>query len=468
MLQIIIDFGTVTIFGREFPLRVFGYGLMMVLGFVTGIYLAHWRAKKHGASVQVVSTLGILGLIGGVVGARLAFVIENWNSFANHPNMIGEMLNVTSGGLIYYGGVALAAILAIIYLKAKKLSIRRYLDIIAPSIMLGLAFGRLGCLVNGCCFGGPAHEHSPLHMRFPMFSQPLVKVDGSPGPFSQATQTPTPVFSHQLYTGRIKPSDIDPRLMGPDNMPIPPRYLHGKLDASDDQLRTLSLTPDEMHRLFSQLVGPGGIMTEHDWQRALNASSAGPVVSGQAWPRALHFARARRTGLTFEEFYNYHLHRRSDIFARFDADHNGDLDEQERQLANDWLREDLWNIAANTKALPVKPAQPLAIANALLICAILLGYGRFKPSAGQIFALMMVLKSITRFGLEIVRDDNPHNLANLLFTHNQISSMLILSAGVTLWVVARKMKAPPPEPTPPDTGDRKNSDKRRKIFTKGR
>jgi phosphatidylglycerol:prolipoprotein diacylglycerol transferase len=106
MRQILVDFGVLHLFGLSIPLRIYGYGLMMVLGFLSGIALAQWRARKSGESPDAIPALGILALIGGVVGARLAYVIQDWREFSRAPNPLGAMLDVTSGGLIYFGGVA--------------------------------------------------------------------------------------------------------------------------------------------------------------------------------------------------------------------------------------------------------------------------------------------------------------------------------------------------------------------------
>ena len=113
MQQVIVDFGQVSIFGLSVSLRIFGYGLMLVFGFILGIWLAWWRARRMGENHQVVASVGLLALVGGVLGARLAFVIERWDErFApaalQGRDPLAEILNITSGGLIYYGGVLVA------------------------------------------------------------------------------------------------------------------------------------------------------------------------------------------------------------------------------------------------------------------------------------------------------------------------------------------------------------------------
>jgi len=133
-----------------------------------------------------------------VLGSRLAYVIEKWDTqFAGRANLLGEIFNVTSGGLIYYGGVVLAVAAILGYLLWRRLPVRRYLDIITPSLMLGLAFGRAGCLLNGCCYGGPTRADFPLAMTFPYASEPLLKFGDSTNRFGAASVTP--VFAAQAY-----------------------------------------------------------------------------------------------------------------------------------------------------------------------------------------------------------------------------------------------------------------------------
>lgn len=196
MQQVIVDFGEVGLFGGV-GLRIYGYGLMLVFGFLCGIYLARWRARRLGESADAVTTLGLLALVAGVVGSRLAFVVEKWESqFAWRDHPLPEVLNITSGGLIYYGGAALAMVVIVGYLGLRRMPIRRYLDIVAPSLMIGLAFGRMGCLLNGCCYGGRCRADFPLAMRFPYASRPLLKFGKAGNIFGGAAATPA--FLHHV------------------------------------------------------------------------------------------------------------------------------------------------------------------------------------------------------------------------------------------------------------------------------
>ena len=132
--------------------EIYSYGLMMVLGFMAGYYLAIRLAKKCGQNPEELTNIAVLALLGGVIGARALYVIHFWQQeYAGRG--LWKALNVRDGGLEFYGGVVLAIVVALVYLLIRKLPVRFYFDLLAPALMLGLAFGRTGCFLNGCCYG---------------------------------------------------------------------------------------------------------------------------------------------------------------------------------------------------------------------------------------------------------------------------------------------------------------------------
>jgi phosphatidylglycerol:prolipoprotein diacylglycerol transferase len=256
MRQVIIDFGQL----GGFPLRIYGYGLMLVLGFLCGIYLARWRARRFGENGDTVTTLGLLALVGGVVGARLAFVIEKWNSqFASAANPLLEIFNITSGGLIYYGGVLLATALIVMYLLLKRLPARRYLDIIAPSLMIGLAFGRMGCLLNGCCFGERTRAGFPMAMRFPYASTPLADLSDSRNIF--AGSTVSPAYAHQFARHELDVPDwlLESR-PGERQLLKPPSALSGEEARKALNQQSLPAHPGQLYGLINGLLIAGVLL----------------------------------------------------------------------------------------------------------------------------------------------------------------------------------------------------------------
>jgi prolipoprotein diacylglyceryltransferase len=438
MQQILIDFGVLRVFGMEIPVRIYGYGLMLVLGFLSGIYLAQWRAKRSGESPECIYVLGWLALIGGVVGARLAYVVEQWVKDPLHaPRSLGAVLNVTSGGLIYYGGMAGALLALWAYLRLKRLPIRRYGDILAVSFVVGLAFGRAGCLLNGCCYGGACSERWPLGMRFPMYSRPLVKLDSSPGPFSGGAQSPSPVFAHQWEQGLLGPGQVDQRLLNFRTAPPQPlavRSLHGPL--SREQLSVMLGSEANAHVEFDRLTGGQKWLGRPRWAEGL-ASGEAFLRGSEIWEEALTLGESRPGLLSFPEAWEYLQERKARLLGRFDEDRDGLLEGPQRQEADAYLRADVRALAAAQRSLPVKPAQALAIVNALVIAGILWGFYGLRWREGQVFALLLVLYPLTRIVEEAIRDDNVHSFRQLVFTHNQVVSMFIMIAGASIWLALR-------------------------------
>jgi phosphatidylglycerol:prolipoprotein diacylglycerol transferase len=128
------------------------YGVMMALGFAAGLWTATRRARRLNVSGDVISDTTMWLLIGSIIGARVVYVTTYWKQeFADQP--LSEIFMIQHGGLVFYGGLIGASIAGIGYLSWKKLPVWKIADILAPSIALGSVFGRIGCLLNGCCFG---------------------------------------------------------------------------------------------------------------------------------------------------------------------------------------------------------------------------------------------------------------------------------------------------------------------------
>jgi len=442
MLQIIVDFGTAEVFGRAISFRIYGYGLMLVLGFLVATWLAQWRAKRMGEDPEAVTRVALLALIGGVVGARLAYVVENWSRFRRSADPVFEIFDISSGGLIYYGGLLLATGLVIGYVRIRKLPVRRFIDIVAPSIMIGLAFGRAGCLLNGCCYGARCRPEFALAARFPMYSRPLVNLSSKAGPFSGGAQGPCPAYAHQLHSGDLVP---DVRLVNAavstddDPVLLPPSDLHGKLDS--DQLAVMFGTKALARRKFDKLAGADGLADEQEWRRGRSAAD-GFLRGSEAWSEAKVYASIGVGGdvrLGFDQAWRYLSQRHERLLSLFDADGDGELAGSERARANEYLQADLFAMAARQKSLPIMPAQALGLANALVLAFVLFAFHRLRRRDGQVFALLLVLYPVTRFVLELIRDDNEHHVARLDWTHNQWTSLAMLAAGVIMFVWLQRM-----------------------------
>lgn len=133
-------------------LSIYWYGVLVALGFMVGIWSAARRAPHAGISGEVVADLGPWLIVGALGGARLLYVISYWQEqFASKP--FSEIFMIRHGGLVFYGGLIGASVTTIAYCRIKKLALWKVADIFAPSIAIGHAFGRIGCFMNGCCYG---------------------------------------------------------------------------------------------------------------------------------------------------------------------------------------------------------------------------------------------------------------------------------------------------------------------------
>ncbi|MBI5091466.1 MAG: prolipoprotein diacylglyceryl transferase [Candidatus Hydrogenedentes bacterium] len=145
------------------PLTVHSYGLMMALGFLTSLYFIQREARRAGLDPNVVADLAFWVLLLGLAGARVLHIIMFSDSYSwNDP--IG-WIAVWRGGLVFQGGPPPAILFGYWYLKRRNMSFWKTVDVGFPYLALGHAFGRIGCFLNGCCYGLPTSL--PWGIRFP-------------------------------------------------------------------------------------------------------------------------------------------------------------------------------------------------------------------------------------------------------------------------------------------------------------
>ena len=134
------------------PLTIHWYGVMVALGFLAGLWTAGRRAMHAGIAAEKIIDLGPWLIVGAILGARTLYVVSYWHeSFEGKP--LEEIFMVWKGGLVFYGGLIGSSLACILYAGMKKLPLWKVADILAPSVALGYVFGRIGCLLNGCCYG---------------------------------------------------------------------------------------------------------------------------------------------------------------------------------------------------------------------------------------------------------------------------------------------------------------------------
>ena len=300
---------------------VYGYGLMLVIGFLAATQLAKFLAARHRLDGELFVNAALLALLFGVLGARLSHVVESLiagnGEFAKNGKPLSEnlmsMLNLSSGGLTFYGGFLLATPVLIGYALWKKVPLLLGMDIVAPCLMVGLAFGRIGCYMNGCCYGEVCTL--PWGAHFPYGSNAFVE-----------------------------------------------QYEHGDI----------AVPP--------QLTDP-----------------TRPYASGL--PRLLGKEEIRKNP-------------------------------------------ELVALANSLRANPVHPTEIYSAFNAFFIAAVCLAYFSLRPPPGRVFALMLILKGMSRFTLEMIRVEPPV-LGPMSFS--MVVSVGLLVAGVLMWLMCGRFDRRPRE-----------------------
>jgi len=134
-------------------LSIYSYGTMLAIAFLVSIFLISVRAEKKGINKDIVFSLGFWVIIWSIIGARLTYVLLNLKEFS-HPF---EIFSLNNGGLVFYGGLFCGLICAALYLKKQGIRVLDFFDLACPYLALGQAIARIGCFLNGCCYGKPAN-----------------------------------------------------------------------------------------------------------------------------------------------------------------------------------------------------------------------------------------------------------------------------------------------------------------------
>jgi len=177
----------------SFP--IYSYGVMIALAFITAILLAMKEAKKYGENPERVLDISLYVILGALIGGRLGYILQYLDYYLKNPLKI---LYFRQGGLSFVGGFLVAYFLCWLYVKRTKISFWKYADITAPSIAIGLGIGRIGCLLNGCCFGVVSENYG---IKFPSLHMPPVYLQQlKDGLIASGSAYTLPVIPTQLYS----------------------------------------------------------------------------------------------------------------------------------------------------------------------------------------------------------------------------------------------------------------------------
>lgn len=330
-------------------LAVRGYGMFLLLAIVSGVSIILLRCRKSGLTPDDVIGLGFWMMVSGILGARLFYVIQKSDDFFTGGATIGgtilSVIDMTKGGLVVYGSLIGAMVAAVVYLKLHKLPLARTADLIAPGMVLGLAIGRIGCLMNGCCYGGVCAASLPS-VTFPAGSAPYMK---------------------QLSEGE---------LIGIKAIPNPDK--------------------DAPHPYVVESVEPSSL--------------------------------ASKMGI--EEGDEFIVRLPDELYIRYQKQHPGQkIGDQELvgYIETNRLKQLVLPVAQlPARSLQTHPTQIYSAINASLLCLVLWFYWTVRTRDGEVFGLMLILYSIGRFLMELIRQDELGQFGTQLTISQWVSIAMIL------------------------------------------
>ncbi len=133
------------------PFTLHAFGAMMALAFLAALICLHRLCRGTRRDADYLSSLVVWIMLGGVGGARVAYVCEHWS--AEFSGRWGAIIRIDEGGLMFYGGLIGALVALALFARRHREPLLDLLDLVAVALPLGHAIGRIGCLLNGCCHG---------------------------------------------------------------------------------------------------------------------------------------------------------------------------------------------------------------------------------------------------------------------------------------------------------------------------
>ncbi|HZH98194.1 MAG TPA: prolipoprotein diacylglyceryl transferase [Fimbriimonadaceae bacterium] len=144
-----------------FGFKVHSYGVMLFIGFVTALWLARARSRRYGVEQGQISDASVWGIILGILGARLVYIAQEWDHYSRNTR---ELFSLQFQGLTSFGGLIFGMLGLWFWSLRSKVSVIRLFDSVAAPYLLAYAIGRIGCLLNGCCYGGHCDYPWGIHV----------------------------------------------------------------------------------------------------------------------------------------------------------------------------------------------------------------------------------------------------------------------------------------------------------------
>jgi prolipoprotein diacylglyceryl transferase len=362
---------------------LYGFGMMLFLAFVTCLWVGSRRAERVGIPKERFQDVAIILFVGGVIGARVTFLIvedpnTHWSNFFT-LGTLKRFFYFWDGGLVYYGSL-IGGVISIgpayyYVLRRNHIGFWKMADVLAPTLALGLCLGRIGCLLNGCCFGDVAAADCTycFPIRYPLAAEPR---------FVYTRLGDQTAAGFTLYEESFdRPAEAVVRSVEPDS------------DAFAKGLRA----DDEIKKADGHEISTSGQLEDY-------------LTRG--WPRG-------KNDLTLEV-------RREKRYP------NGEIELDEKGRP-EWVTETIGPF--RPRSIGLYPTQIHESISALLIFLLLLAVEPFIRREGMLMILFLLLYPIHRFVDEMLRNDTEIFRDHMTLSQN-ISIIVFICAivlGVILW-----------------------------------
>jgi prolipoprotein diacylglyceryltransferase len=400
---------------------IFGYGAMLFVAFVVCVFLGSWRARKVGVSPDRVMDMAIWVFVFGILGARITYMIQ-------YHVPVSEFFFIWNGGLVFYGsfigGVVGYFVAYVLVFKKYNLSNWKMADLVAPCLAVGLCLGRMGCYLNGCCYGNVASPDS-LVARLGHF------------PLSSPARHALVAKGYQTAAGFTTKGDGVPVIV--DRVePGSPAYESGLRDG--DLIRDAN--GHDMSKI-RVVVRQDGQLVEHDYDDRLSYQKAideferkhTEIVDQQPRPLAHYLGSDWPLGKT-----DLQLTVRREVRHR-----DGKVETVEKSLP-----------AFEPVTIGLHPTQVYESISMLLVFLLLSAFYVFRRHDGEVMVLFMLCYAVHRFLNEILRNDTDPVLLGMTLSQNGSILLFLAALGLGWWLwrkpvqyVAGVPVAPEVKPSPP-------------------